>query len=998
MSSDPLAGRLVQSDQFTGTAKIVDVDRDSKLITLGFFESPKRLYSRSMQLPSSSLRGARLAEGSNLYCIDQASGILRRGQYGGPRPDKKHAILVEGEKGVVEATEQEIFIPVLENNAYHDVQDLVECRVFDGGVESTGNSSKEHAFRRSTFIETYLKQKDIADGFPGFLSSSVELESHQIAVVKRIQADSVRRYLLADEVGLGKTIEAGLLIANHLHERTGDVRVLVSVPANLVQQWEEELEKRFYIDNTSLPEGSLLEVIPHEELKSYKDLDLTMLVVDEAHQIVPSSIDRIDPRYDSHQILCSGAEEVLLLTGTPVGGNELQYLGLLSLLSPADFTFDSAGLEKFDYRLSIQGKVGAIYASLKTESSDAVIGSNLERLRAIADGSELSDLVDRALVLYDPFEVEDIPARHEVLSQIRTEIEQEYKLFHRMIRNRRDVADIAALFPGLKGAIVESYSVDGDSLEDIALDYFDKISASNIDDSEWLSPLLDSYFAGPGVFRLFLHSQQSYLGRFDSSQVDQIVADSLAARFEVIKRVAEEWLRDAASGLVLIFTDDEDERRELLTNLAGSLTLNVTEISDVEHYTRSEISQKNVFVGGRAMEDGFNFHGPDRLVIHASLPRSLQRFEQRMGRVNRYSANLKGIQPIPSVVIAPDTVGFYRGWADLLSDHIGVFDRTLASIINPLEKSLKEMWAEVAKDGFDALDRWGDKELSGDSGVIEREFREVRGQEALLVMENEIIDAEAFSSALADYEEVDGSSDSEKYNAWITKTLNLKKAREGQGSAFRYAYKRARGNRDQDSFVDPLEFRRICYSGLDMSGDLEDSTFPMAMSRAFVSSNPGVMPCRFGTPFIDAIYDLLLRDPRGVTSGQLLIDPGQGASAQDYNVSFEFRIQWVTALDSLSRGSSKSLGGVEVTWVDQDGNVTQAAKQTDARREYQVLDLIPKTWQAIHSGEIISEQDWASLVVQSFEKARTHLHQSDFGSSRDSLLPIACYVKITVDQ
>ena len=84
--------------------------------------------------------------------------------------------------------------------------------------------------------------------------------------------------------------------------------------------------------------------------------------------------------------------------------------------------------------------------------------------------------------------------------------------------------------------------------------------------------------------------------------------------------------------------------------------------------------------------------------------------------------------------------------------------------------------------------------------------------------------------------------------------------------------------------------------------------------------------------------------------------------------------------------------------MDQDGNVTQAAKQTDARREYQVLDLIPKTWQAIHSDEIISEQDWASLVVQSFEKARTHLHQSGFGSSRDSLLPIACYVKITVDQ
>ena len=69
-------------------------------------------------------------------------------------------------------------------------------------------------------------------------------------------ADPIERYLLADEVGLGKTIEAGILIRQHVIDRPREVRVLVVVPKHLVQQWKAELVSKFF-----LPSPGSVEVV-----------------------------------------------------------------------------------------------------------------------------------------------------------------------------------------------------------------------------------------------------------------------------------------------------------------------------------------------------------------------------------------------------------------------------------------------------------------------------------------------------------------------------------------------------------------------------------------------------------------------------------------------------------------------------------------------------------------------------------------------------------------
>jgi ATP-dependent helicase HepA len=85
------------------------------------------------------------------------------------------------------------------------------------------NETPIFADGRSGFVRAIIGQRAACQGMSALFSSVIELEPHQIEVVRRVLQDPVQRYLLADEVGLGKTIEAGILVRQYVH----DVDVLV---------------------------------------------------------------------------------------------------------------------------------------------------------------------------------------------------------------------------------------------------------------------------------------------------------------------------------------------------------------------------------------------------------------------------------------------------------------------------------------------------------------------------------------------------------------------------------------------------------------------------------------------------------------------------------------------------------------------------------------------------------------------------------------------------
>ena len=100
--------------------------------------------------------------------------------------------------------------------------------------------------RRADFVKSLFNQRRACGGMTAILSSAIDIEQ-QVAVVRRVLQDPVQRYLLADEVGLGKTIEAGILIRQFVLDEPKTHHILVITPRALLQQWRQELRSRSFL-------------------------------------------------------------------------------------------------------------------------------------------------------------------------------------------------------------------------------------------------------------------------------------------------------------------------------------------------------------------------------------------------------------------------------------------------------------------------------------------------------------------------------------------------------------------------------------------------------------------------------------------------------------------------------------------------------------------------------------------------------------------------------
>jgi ATP-dependent helicase HepA len=200
----------------------------------------------------------------------------------------------------------------------------------------------------------------------GISAARISLLPHQLAVVESALAQPQPRVLLADEVGLGKTIEAGLILARMI--ATGRAqRALVLVPEALVYQWFIELLRRFNLkfaiydaeradsidqagaernpfddDQLVLTDLGFLTKSP-KRASQLIDAGWDLLVVDEAHHLSWSP-DDISPEYALVEQLAFKAASVVLLTATPEQLGRSGHFARLRLLDPARYN-DLASFE-----------------------------------------------------------------------------------------------------------------------------------------------------------------------------------------------------------------------------------------------------------------------------------------------------------------------------------------------------------------------------------------------------------------------------------------------------------------------------------------------------------------------------------------------------------------------------------------------------------------------------------------------------------------------------
>ncbi|WP_429498007.1 DEAD/DEAH box helicase [Robbsia andropogonis] len=190
-------------------------------------------------------------------------------------------------------------------------------------------------------------------------SARIDLLPHQVVLTHRIATASPRRYLIADEVGLGKTIEAALIL-RELASRGELTRALMVVPAGLVNNWHRELNEVFNLDFEVFgSEGDITDrktnaFAKHDRLIASIDtlkrparikrlLDAPrwdLVVFDEAHHLTAHRTGgkvRKTENYKLAEALKDHARDLLLLSATPHQGNHFQFWRLAQLLNPTLF-------------------------------------------------------------------------------------------------------------------------------------------------------------------------------------------------------------------------------------------------------------------------------------------------------------------------------------------------------------------------------------------------------------------------------------------------------------------------------------------------------------------------------------------------------------------------------------------------------------------------------------------------------------------------------------
>lgn len=236
-----------------------------------------------------------------------------------------------------------------------------------------GNEAQlDENYLRYVMLLSKIKNETSA-GVLSSLSSGIIPLPHQLHVLDRALETRSIRYILADEVGLGKTIEAGMII-KELKTRGLIERILVVCPTGLVSQWSVEMQEKFHekfqvilpsdfdtirrltdnedvygqFDQVISPMDSIKPLEKHvgwsdervekynqERIEAIINSGWDLIIIDEAHRVAGSSSDVA--RYKLGYLLSQASPYLLLLTATPHNGKTEPFLRLIRLLDEQAF-------------------------------------------------------------------------------------------------------------------------------------------------------------------------------------------------------------------------------------------------------------------------------------------------------------------------------------------------------------------------------------------------------------------------------------------------------------------------------------------------------------------------------------------------------------------------------------------------------------------------------------------------------------------------------------
>ena len=750
-----------------------------------------------------------------------------------------------------------------------------------------GNESPYFHHCRLPFVRSVVEQRAASHGMHGVLSSVVELHEHQLEVVRRVLEDPKQRYLLADEVGLGKTIEAGLILRQYLLDQP-DGHVVVIAPPMLRRQWVVELREKFLIDDFP---RAIISVLSHEDPEAWSGsaqdsfgrtslhTQAGLLVVDEVHNLAAEA----DSAYSALTELAAAVPRILLLSATPLLHNESTFLRMLHLLDPDVYPLDD--LDGFRRRIRERQALGTAFFTFRADIPPFLLREKVNVLRSMFEADEqLGNLLDAVEVSLD--DGDDV--LRDAVTTARMHISETYRVHRRLLRTRRSDA-LTANFP-VRGRERPEPLSGTDALdlavEDWLDDWRDYIRSTLLDDDDDnRGPAREALLAfaersahvpllqACASYRLSASPEGAALAELTPNQESILRTLPLdTTERAILERAAALTTDPATSANLTDFLRRERLRTIVFTTftrhaeaIAALLRERLGEIAVATHLLSDDPAEVEagleafrdadqacrILVCDRSAEEGRNLQFADQ-AIHLDLPFSPNRLEQRIGRLDRYGQGAR----IPMFFVPYAQTTISGAWVRCLADGFAVFDRSIASLQFAVDVIMPRLLDNLLDEGPSGLDQM--TSLLPDE--LDRERDAIAEQDALDAIETSS-EMGALSTSLDELEDM-----------WF----QIQKATEGllcdhPGNL--------RFHRVVDRNQKHVRLYRLTTPGKSahlnsmplVAWDVLHSTFrsvvdkPGSYFRRVAVADPGARLFRIGEPLIDALAEYMRWDDRGQT-------------------------------------------------------------------------------------------------------------------------------------
>lgn len=579
-------------------------------------------------------------------------------------------------------------------------------------------------------------------GFKELAGSKIYLLPHQVNTIMRCLQETPCRYMLADEVGMGKTVEAISVLKIYLQNRANN-KALIIVPDTLKEQWKTELLLKFNIPDGVGKDGNCVTVKPISDLQERDVLDWDFVIIDEVHRHLSNK-----SYYELLHSISKKSKNILLLSATPVQQRKEEYLDLLRLLQP--MKYDSFNIARFSELVGKQGRIiqktalilddlGDFEEEISSaadsgedphESEDCEelfeeIRNDLEEICEELNDSKLSNLFETI-----SFDAEDLGVYQ--IKVVISYICGNYQVESNIIRNRRKILEVnddgTRLLPvrELKEA---SYVLDKDKntyeaiCYELITDWLTK-GISRIDVDSVIRPVLGSFFSSPWAFR---------------AQLNKMVRAGIKVDADLISN-AEKWVKAENHNLSIIsdiLDDPNTYEAEYCSRLISVFNLLYDELFDQKivlfaNYTETfsiyrsalekvfkpeEISFFGVEMATDDIElnayrfqneescrimlcdysggEGRNFQCAD-YVIHIDLPWDANMIEQRIGRLDRLERD--PARPIVTSVVIHTEDSFEDALFGFWNTGLKIFNQSLSGMEIIMKDINEQIIAAVEED------------------------------------------------------------------------------------------------------------------------------------------------------------------------------------------------------------------------------------------------------------------------------------------------------------